>query len=406
MTDITSEWQRCDLFADGPQTPIAVPDGPPVRFNTAALDRLRRAIEGTGVGPENFVWPPAEDPQRAPYRGWEPFEDIDAGVFFGRDAAIVRGLDELRAMRLSGLKSLFVVLGPSGSGKSSFLRAGLIPRLQREDRRFVVLGIMRPERNALTGERGLAAAIHTARRALKLRGAPLGEMKNACLHDPDRVEELLVGLRAAAAERLAEAGQQGPAPTLVLPLDQAEELFTADAGPQAEQFLALLADLVGRINATEVGLIVAATIRTDRYEVMQNHPALDGINTVLFNELKPMPPSQFKEVITGPAGRTEQADQHVQFAPDLVERLLADAAEGRRHLAAAVADPGPAVHRLDRWGRRGADPGELRGDGRHAGCGQQRDRADPFARPARPPDRAGAAALGVYSVAGHHQSRQ
>jgi hypothetical protein len=119
-------------------------------FNTSALDRLRRAIEGTGVGPENFVWPPTEDPQRAPYRGWQPFEAIDAGVFFGRDAAIVRGLDELRAMRLSGLKSLFVVLGPFGSGKSSFLRAGLIPRLQREDRRFLVLGIMRPQRNALT----------------------------------------------------------------------------------------------------------------------------------------------------------------------------------------------------------------------------------------------------------------
>ena len=81
----------------------------------------------------------------------KPFEDIDAGVFFGRDVAIVRGLDELRAMRLSGTESLFVVLGPSGSGKSSFLRAGLIPRLQRDDRHFLVLGIMRPERNALSG---------------------------------------------------------------------------------------------------------------------------------------------------------------------------------------------------------------------------------------------------------------
>jgi ribose 1,5-bisphosphokinase PhnN len=57
-----------------------------------------------------------------------------------------------------------VVLGPSGSGKSSFLRAGLIPRLQREDRRFVVLGVARPERNALTGQGGLATAIHDARR--------------------------------------------------------------------------------------------------------------------------------------------------------------------------------------------------------------------------------------------------
>src|SRR6202011_4335569 len=113
--------------AEGAKTESEVPGGPPVRFNTEALYALRKAIEGTGIGPENFVWPPGDDPRRAPYRGWEPFEDIDAGVFFGRDSAIRRGLDELRAMRLSGLKSLFVVLGPSGSGKSSFLRAGLIP---------------------------------------------------------------------------------------------------------------------------------------------------------------------------------------------------------------------------------------------------------------------------------------
>jgi hypothetical protein len=61
---------------------------------------------------------------------------------------------------------------------------------------------------------------------------------------------------------------------------------------------------------------------------MQNHPALAGVNTVLFDELKPMPPTQFKEVIVGPAARTDQADQQVHFAPDLVERLIADATEG------------------------------------------------------------------------------
>jgi WD40 repeat protein len=341
-TDITSEWQRCDLFADGAQTEIAVPGGPPVRFSTAALHQLRRAIEGSGVGPRNFVWPPSEDPGRAPYRGWVPFEDVDAGVFFGRDAAIARGLDELRATRfgllaqLSGLKSLFVVLGPSGSGKSSFLRAGLIPRLQRDDRRFVVLGIVRPERNALTGKHGLAAAIDAGRQALGLPGAPLGDIKKACLADDrDWIYELLVQVRAAAAQQLAEIDQDGDAtvqeasaPTLVLGLDQAEELFSADAGEQAEQFLTLLAELLGRINATELGLVVAATIRTDRFEVMQNHPALDGIGTVLFDELKPMPDSEFKEVINGPAERATEAGDELSIAPDLVSRLLADAAEG------------------------------------------------------------------------------
>jgi WD40 repeat protein len=327
-TDITSEWQRCDLFADGAQSQIAVSGGPPVRFNTAALDQLKKAIEGTGIGPENFVWPPKDDPQRAPYRGWEPFEDTDTGVFFGRDAAIVRGTDELRAMRIGGLRSLFVVLGPSGSGKSSFLRAGLIPRLQRDDRHFRVLGIARPERNALTGDHGFAAAIHTARQALHLPGAPLGEIKNACLNDPDRVAELLGEVRAAAAKRLADAGHDGVAPTLVLPLDQAEELFSADAGEQAEQFLVLIADLMRRLNTGDAGLIVAATIRTDRYEVMQNHPALDGIGTALFNELKPMPSGHFSQVITGPAARASHGGQQLTIAPNLVNRLLEDATEG------------------------------------------------------------------------------
>ncbi len=347
-TDITGQWQRCDLFAEGPQTEIEVADGPPVRFNSAALRQLRRAIEGSGIGPENFVWPPSEHTRRAPYRGWVPFEDVDAGVFFGRDAAIAQGLDELRRMRfrllatLSGLKSLFVVLGPSGSGKSSFLRAGLIPRLQRDDRRFVVLGIMRPERAALTGEQGLAAAIDSGCRAVGLAGTPLGEIKKACLEDSDRVYDLLSQLRVAAAERLTDTdrdngavaepptitSQEGAAPTLVLPLDQAEELFSADAGEQAERFLTLLAELVKRINATGVGLIVAATIRTDRYEAMQNHPALDGIGTLLFDELKPMPPNQFTQVITGPAARATEGGERLSITADLVKRLIDDATGG------------------------------------------------------------------------------
>jgi WD40 repeat protein len=327
-TDITSEWQRCDLFGGTATTTIDVGNAPSVVFNTAGLTQLRDAIRGAGTGPENFVWPPRRDPERPPYRGWQPFEDIDAGVFFGRDAATVRGLDELRGMRNDGLKSLFVVLGPSGSGKSSFLRAGLVPRLQREDRHFLTLGVMRPQRAALTGTMGLAAAIDSARRALKLGGTPLGDIKTACMGDPERVAALLVELRTVAAERLLSSKRDAIAPTLVLPLDQAEELFAADAGPEADQFLALMVKMFGQLNANEVGLIVAASIRTDRFEVMQNHPALSGVNTVLFDELKPMPPTQFKEVIEGPARRTEDSEQPVHLAPDLVAQLLDDATRG------------------------------------------------------------------------------
>jgi WD40 repeat protein len=348
-TDITSHWQRCDLFAEGEQTTIEVTGGPAIRFNTAALLQLRRAVEGAGVGAENFVWPPSEDPNRAPYRGWQPFEDIDAGVFFARDAAIAQGLDELRALRfrelarMSGLKSLFVVLGPSGSGKSSFLRAGLIPRLHRDDRRFVVLGIVRPQRNAVSGDQGLAAAIEKARDRLHVPDISLGDIKAACRRGPEDVFDILSRLRAVALQRLGETAspatteastsaddepREASAPTLVLPVDQAEELFSADADEEAEAFLTLVAGLLARMNATEVGLIVAATIRTDRYEAMQKHAALEDIGAVLFNELKPMPPNQFRDVITGPARRSAEARQRLTVEPQLITRLINDAGAG------------------------------------------------------------------------------
>ena len=327
--DMIAEWQQCDLFGDGPATTVDIDDGPPVVFATEGLHRLRDAIRAAGIGAESFRWPPPGDPGRAPYRGWEPFEEPDAAVFFGRDSEIVRALDAVRGIRLYGVKSLFVVLGPSGTGKSSFLRAGLLPRLRREDRRFVVLDIVRPERNALTGETGLARAIHATRHRLGLTAPTLGGIKAACTDDPERVRELLAGVREAAAARLLDqTGAQAPRPTLVLPLDQAEELFSADAGAQAGQFLALIGELLSAANDSDIGLIVAATIRTDRYELMQTRPELAGVETELFDELKPMPATQFKEVITGPAARATAAGHPLRVAPDLVERLLADCAEG------------------------------------------------------------------------------
>ncbi|HZQ32083.1 MAG TPA: TIR domain-containing protein, partial [Mycobacterium sp.] len=305
--ELISEWQRCDLFGDGRVTEVDIGDGTPVRFATDGLLRLRDAIGEAGIGPDTFPWPPAGDPDRAPYRGWQPLEQIDAAVFFGRDAAIVRAMDSIRGMRLAGLKSLFVVLGPSGTGKSSFLRAGLLPRLGREDRRFVLLDIVRPDRNALTGDTGLAPAIVATRQRFDLTGTSLGDVKTACTNgDVDRITQWLTEIREAAAAQLLEdfdaAGAPSP-PTLILPLDQAEELFSADAGPQADQFLTLVRGLAGCLNDpdSETGLIVLGTIRTDRYEVMQTHPELAGVEAFVFDELKPMPVAQFTEVITGPA---------------------------------------------------------------------------------------------------------
>src|SRR6185436_2881319 len=118
----------------------------PVMLDTVGLQRLLEGLRALGIGAEYFPWPLPNDPDRAPYRGWAPLDEADAAVFFGRDAQIVQGLDEMRGMRASGVESLLVILGPSGTGKSSFLRAGLLPRVRRDDRRFVPLDIVRPER--------------------------------------------------------------------------------------------------------------------------------------------------------------------------------------------------------------------------------------------------------------------
>ena len=155
----------------------------------------------------------------------------------------------------------------------------------------------------------------------------LGELKAACQSNGQQLCALLDELRKVAAARLVDRGQEGPTPTLVLPLDQAEELFSAGAR-EAPEFIAALTQLLERMNSVEVGLIVAATIRTDRFEVMQQHPVLGAINTVLFDRLKPMPATQFREVITAPAERTIKANVRVTIEPDLADRLLEDATGG------------------------------------------------------------------------------
>lgn len=327
---ITGEWQGCDLFGDGPSTQIPV-DGTDrfVSFQTDGLQRLHRGLRKAGIGAEHFVWPPANDPDRAPYRGWQPLEECDAAVFFGRDGQIVRGLDELRGMRGSGIESLFMILGPSGAGKSSFLRAGLVPRLRRDDRHFALLEIMRPERNALTGERGFAHSLHALRGRLGLDRPVLAKIKDACVAaDAKALLQWLVEAREAAASRLPD-NTTTPNPTLILPLDQAEELFSVDGGPEASQFLRLLSRLLlPSRNETAPALIVVGTIRADRYEVMQTSPELADLGTRVFDELRPMPIAQFKEVILGPAERSTAAGRPLKVQPELAEELLAESAEG------------------------------------------------------------------------------
>ena len=118
-----------------------------------AYRRLKEGLNRAGLDRTSFPF----EAGRRPYRGFA-YRGADAAVFFGRDAQIVRGLDEIRRLVRTGVTRMFVILGASGSGKSSFLRAGLWPRLGR---RPGMAGApdLRPERAAISGKYGLSQAL-------------------------------------------------------------------------------------------------------------------------------------------------------------------------------------------------------------------------------------------------------
>ena len=157
----------------------------------------------------------------------------------------------------------------------------------------------------------------------------LGEIKNAC--HPEQVERLrgwLEEARQAARDRLLDVPAEQPAPTLVLPVDQAEELFNADAGPEAPRFLELLAALVAARGGGHPGDDRGGHHPRRPLRAAADRPELAGVHTAVFDDLKPMPPAGYTEVITGPARRATAAGRRLTIEPALVERLLAETAEG------------------------------------------------------------------------------
>lgn len=328
--EMTAEWQLCDLtsgeeqhrfqvFRDQvvPQTQVSLAG--------AGLASLKRGLQKAGLDPSVFPWPPPNEPDRSPYRGLKALEAEDAAVFFGREAPLIRALDTLRRM-VEGGEQLFVILGASGAGKSSFLRAGLWPRLKRDDRYFLPLPVVRPERAAISGQTGLVESLEKTFREYK---APKtrAELRDT-LAKPDGFIELIAEVQTLAQKRLGP----GVAPqTVLIGIDQAEELFAKEGSEEAGQLLDLIDRLFGQAKReppSAVGppprVIVLAAIRSDSYERLQTAPALSGIRQTPFN-LPPLAPAEYKMVIEGPAARATAAGRTLTIEPALTEQLLKDA---------------------------------------------------------------------------------
>jgi WD40 repeat protein len=319
--ELTAEWQLVDLSA--PDVGWSVTISPPryepettVNFSGTGLARLRSGLEKAGLDATTFHWPPAHDLGRSPYRGLLPLDQDDAGIFFGRDGAIVLTLDALRGLRAAAAPRFATILGASGAGKSSFLRAGILPRLQRDSRHFYVLPIIRPERAALSGEHGFAAMLEAALKARNIT-RNRADIRDAVTAGADAVGPILKGLSAPLE---SDGGGSAEPATLVIAVDQAEELLTAD-NAEASAFLKLLADLGRR---DEPPVLVLFTVRSDSFDQLQSRPELAATQPHHLIDLPPVPTGSFGDIIRGPARRVTAAGRKLHVDETLVDALLSD----------------------------------------------------------------------------------
>jgi formylglycine-generating enzyme required for sulfatase activity len=294
-----------------------------VTFSQEGLNRLRIGLERAGLDARFFNWPPETDPTRSPYPGLQPLDTPDAGIFFGREAPTIETLDRIRGMKDSVSSRLLILLGASGAGKSSFLRAGLLPRLARDDRTYLVIPPIRPEKAAINGEAGLLHALATAF-ANNGVAIPRAEIRSAIEGGAATCRPLLQILIAHVADAVAADDTPHKAPVLILAIDQGEELFLSEGSKESTALLTLMRELLAEENPA---LLVIITIRSDAYEQLQTAKALEGI-VQQTQSLIPMPRGAYQSVIEGPAARLRDTDRPLVIEPALTLALLSDIEDG------------------------------------------------------------------------------
>ena len=267
--------------------------------DTVVINKLIEAICNPAVTSEQL--PPADF---NPYRGLEYFDEAQAPFFYGRESTI----DDLFYRLTDARKNFVAVIGPSGSGKSSVVRAGLIPRLRRQ----------RPPNETWD----IATMTPGERPWFRLADAL------APLRFPDKVDADL-DIQVDKLHRALEVGdldlislldrilkRQGRLHRLLLVVDQFEELFTLTAPVQRLRFVDAL---LGTLSLTHV--VVMPTLRADFYghaiDVNRNLSDLLGAEQVTLGRLNS---EELRRTIVEPAKRA-----HLNFDPGLVELLLRDA---------------------------------------------------------------------------------
>jgi WD40 repeat protein len=263
----------------------------------AALDDLVAVVEGRPV--ERPIAPS----DLCPYRGLRPFREEDADFFFGRDTYVERLRDVV------GKRRVVAVVGASGSGKSSVVRAGLVPHLRRGERGEVWEIV-----TLLPGEhpvRALAASLLPFLEPGMTEAERLGEV--------GRLTGLLRGGEVSLAEAAARLlARQTGTQNLLLVIDQWEEVYTlCHDVEERTRFIDLVLEAADRR-----ALTVVLTLRGDFYGRALEHRGLADVLESGVISLGPMLRPELELAIGGPAERAGLA-----FEPGLVDRICDDVEE-------------------------------------------------------------------------------
>ena len=304
-----------------------------------------------------------------PYPGLVSFEERDARVFYGRGELVAQLVKRI-AERLTN-PGILLVAGESGAGKSSLLRAGLMPRLaagalgpgsERWPRR-----VIRPEGSPL---RGLALQL------ADVAGADPVSVYRSLSATPSEASMLVEHAVRSAVGRGANPGPGPPAdaaasapPRLILVVDQFEELFTAgedtDAGlAEREAFIAALHAAatvpVGRQDLPPA--LVVAAMRADFLGQVIAYPPLRAVVDAGLFTVGPMSQAELRLAMTGPAA---EADLAVE--PALVEAVISELGEEASGGLGSGALPLMSQAMAATWERREGNKLTLRGYRRTGG---------------------------------------
>jgi DNA-binding SARP family transcriptional activator/WD40 repeat protein len=214
-----------------------------------------------------------------PYKGLRPFGEVDARDFFGRGAQV----DALH--EVVDASPFVVVVGPSGSGKSSLVHAGLVPGLRGDGAR---VASMVPTADPI-------GQLRTALSAVATRPVPEGNV-------------------VAMVEGVASDGGGD----LVVVVDQFEEAWTLTPSDDSAEFLDGLACV-----ATGDGVRVITTIRADFFDRPLAHPAIGSLAGVGTFGVTPMTAAELLDAIRLPAlavGVTFEAGLDTELVAEVVSQ--------------------------------------------------------------------------------------